>query len=53
MAHTSGPRIRPATWIPSSLALLLALGWGTREVASGLKRPRRSRRRRSRSTRSK
>jgi mannose-6-phosphate isomerase-like protein (cupin superfamily) len=38
MAHTAGLRIRPATWIPSSLALLLALGWGTREIAFGLER---------------
>lgn len=36
MAHTAGPRIRPATWIPSVLALLLAVGWGTREIALGL-----------------
>jgi mannose-6-phosphate isomerase-like protein (cupin superfamily) len=38
MAHTTGPRIRPATWISSTLALLLALGWATREVAFGLER---------------
>jgi mannose-6-phosphate isomerase-like protein (cupin superfamily) len=38
MSQATGPRIRPATLIPSGLALFLALGWGTREIAFGLER---------------
>jgi mannose-6-phosphate isomerase-like protein (cupin superfamily) len=34
--NTNGPRIRPATLIPSVLALILGLGWMTREIAFAL-----------------
>ena len=40
MGNRLPPRIRPATWIPTSLAILLALGWGMREAALALKRRR-------------
>jgi mannose-6-phosphate isomerase-like protein (cupin superfamily) len=36
MPRTAGTRIRSSTLIPSALALLLALGWATREAAHAL-----------------
>jgi mannose-6-phosphate isomerase-like protein (cupin superfamily) len=36
MLHPHGTRIPPATFIPSALALILGLGWATREIAFAL-----------------
>jgi len=38
MQFPAGPRTRPATLIPSALALILGLGWATREVAFALEK---------------